>query len=359
MSLHQSALSSLDLVIRSVRRQFSRQEVENATEAVPNRPQWRNRRVELRGASQSKASLDSPIDPYALTNQAFRELLSSGLSPATARSIAQTTLRAWRGMSPAQQAAGIQSFRRVLAECIVGRLRFAPALQPSKNSHSILVFAGPPGAGKTTTLTKIAMREFLDRRIPVRIISVDPHRAASHEKMRSLAGIIGAQFEAANSMAEFHAAVSRFSGRGGLLIDAAGYDAGESQFARELAGMLRSLGPKQTHLVLPAWMLKDDLVRLAREYQDFASDYLLFSNIDETDSYGSFISAAIEIQKPLSFLASGPNIPEDLGSASPSVFFAALFHGRPIEAAWSTEIAPYLAGCQTGTNIAAADMAYV
>ena len=359
MSLHQSALSSLELVIRSVRRQFSRQEVENLTEAMTNRPQWPDRNVELRATAQSRASLDSTIDPYALTNQALRELLSSGLNPATARSIAQATLRAWRGMSSAQQAAGLPSFRRVLAECIVGRLRFAPALQPSKDSPSILIFAGPPGAGKTTTLAKIAMREFLDRRIPVRIISVDPHHTAGHQKMRSLAGIIGAQFDAATTMAEFRAAVSRFSGRGALLIDAAGYDAAESQAARELASMLRGLGPKQTHLVLPAWMMKDDLIRLAREYEHFAADYLLFSNIDETGSYGDFISAAIEIQKPLSFLASGPNIPEDLGSASPSVFFAALFHGRRLEAAWTTEIAAHLAVSQTGTNIAAADAAYI
>jgi signal recognition particle GTPase len=359
MSLHQSALSSLDLAIRSVRRQFSRPEVENSAKVITNRPQWPDRRVEPPGVPQSRASLDSTIDPYGLTNQAFRELVSAGLNPAAARSIAQATLRAWRGMSSAQRGAGIPSFRRVLAECIVGRLRFAPALQPSKESRSILIFAGPPGAGKTTALAKIAMREFLDRRIPVRIISVDPHHTVGHEKMRSLARIIGAQFEAANTMAEFSAAVSRFSGRGGLLIDAAGYDAAESQSARELAWMLRGLGPKQTHLVLPAWMMKDDLIRLARQYQEFAADYLLFSHIDQTDSYGDFISAAIEIQKPLSFLASGPDIPEDLGSASPSVLFAALFHGRRLEAAWTTEIAAHLAGSQTGTNSAAADLACI
>src|SRR5579883_554477 len=291
----------------------------------------------------------SDVNADALSVQAYRELVSVGMAAAVARTITKNALLAWKAMS-APQAGGFASFRRVLVECIIAQLQFAPAARSGKDANSVLVFAGPPGAGKSTTLTKIAMTEFLDRRIPVRIISVDPHHAACHERMRALAGIIGAQFDAANTMAEFHTAVRHHSGRGGLLIDAAGYGVAENQYARELAGFLRDLNPRQTQIVLPAWMLKDDLVRVAREYNDFAPDYLLFTKVDETESYGSFLSAAIELRKPLSFLASGQNIPEDLGLATPSALFASLFHGQRVEAAWTTESTPHFAAAPAGAD---------
>jgi flagellar biosynthesis protein FlhF len=101
-----------------------------------------------------------------------------------------------------------------------------------------VVFAGPAGAGKTTTLIKIAIRECLAHRQPVRILSVDPYRVAAHEKLRSFAAIIGVGFTAINSVQEFLAARKNPAIRAIVLVDTPGYSPAELDGADEIAGCL-------------------------------------------------------------------------------------------------------------------------
>ena len=87
----------------------------------------------------------------------------------------------------------------------------------------MVVFVGPPGAGKTTTLAKFAVQYCLATQQSVRIISVDPHRVASHEKLRALAAVIGIGFTAANTISEFGKPRRSFARKNVILIDTPGY----------------------------------------------------------------------------------------------------------------------------------------
>jgi flagellar biosynthesis protein FlhF len=278
------------------------------------------------------AQSDTGAEPWI--EQAYTELTSAGLSEVLARAIAEKTSLAWRSSPAAQGIAHISTFRRILVESIVSELEFAqPARCSEGEPFPTLVFTGPPGAGKTTTLTKIAVQEFLNRRIAVRIISVDPHHPSCHEKIRTLAGAIGASFAAVDTVSEFRAALRDFSGQGPLLIDTPGYAVAERDALRELADCLSEVRPRQTQLVLPAWTSKRNLSQILRQYEPLAPDAFLFTQLDETEWYGAMIALALEMRKPLSFFASGQNISEDLMAANPQAVFESLYHGHRIEPA--------------------------
>ena len=172
------------------------------------------------------------------------------------RQITDQVATLWQALPPAQRsAAGIELLRGLAEECIRTQLRIAPVnTSKEQEGNRILVFTGPPGAGKTTTLTKIAIQEFLARRVSVRIISVDPYRVASHEKLRSFAGILGTGFTAATTMREFIEAVEEFRGKNVLLIDTPGYS--PAKRFRRRPGSERVPGEAQSQgkstLVLPA-----------------------------------------------------------------------------------------------------------
>jgi flagellar biosynthesis protein FlhF len=163
------------------------------------------------------------------------------------------------------------------------------------------------------------------QRLPVRIISVDTQRVAAHEKLRTFAGILGIAFTAANTMQEFIAAVDEYRNKNLLLIDTPGLSAGDFEDARDLSGFLGRLAPKELHLVLPASMKRLDMVRCVRHFEDFKPDYLLFTKLDETASFGGAVSLALEIDKPLSFFATGQGIPEDLEAATSERLLNAFF----------------------------------
>lgn len=220
---------------------------------------------------------------------------------------------------------------RAAVENILKRLRFAPEFNSgAQDSRRVVVLVGPPGAGKTTALAKIAMRECLGRRVSVRIISVETHRVAAHEKLRSLAKIMGFGFTAANSMRELIEAVDEYRGKDILLIDTPGFSRGDFEAARDLIRFLSHVPQKEIHLALPASMNRDDLMACYRRYTDFQPDYVLFTKLDETESRGAVLSVALESERPVSYLTTGQNIPEDIEPASPSALLGKLFKPQTV-----------------------------
>jgi len=185
------------------------------------------------------------------------------------------------------------------------------ALQPG----SILAFAGPAGAGKTATLVKVAVREVLGRRLPLRIVSVDPNRVAAQEKLRTLAGILGAGFVAATTTEEFEEAVQEAQRKSVVLIDTPAFPDSEPESAAEIAECLAKFSSKALHLVLPASMKRTDLATAVRRYAPFQADFLLFTKLDETGSLGAVLSTTLETGKPLSYFTTGQGIPEDIEPA--------------------------------------------
>jgi flagellar biosynthesis protein FlhF len=287
-----------------------------------------------------KSTLQGPRTTDQATPDAeelFAQLVSLDLSRNVARDVVSAAARLRDQLSAEQPSAALplQAYAR---ELVSKRLRFAPpfhsetAAQTTQAAGQLIVFVGPAGAGKTTTLVKIAIREGLSNRRSVRILSVDPYRVAAHEKLRSFAGIIGVGFSAVNSVQEFAGAVEESRGKGVVLVDTPGYSLSEIEHAREIAGCLERIPNKRVHLVLPASMKRDSLTRCIRDYADFEPHYLLFTKLDETDSPGAVLSTALETDQPLSFFASGQNIPEDIEPASAPVLLASVFHQEAAEA---------------------------
>ena len=259
-------------------------------------------------------------------DELYRDLASAGIGSILARQISDQVATLWLALPPSQRSsAGAELLHGLAEECIRKQLQIAPAASQDKQANKILIFAGPPGAGKTTTLTKIAIQEYLAHRISVRIISVDPYRVASHEKLRSFAGILGTGFTAASTMREFIEAVEEYRAKNVLLIDTPGYSGNDFDGSRDLSGFLARLSNKEVHLVLPASMKRADLARSVRRFQEFKPDYLLFTKLDETESFGAIISTAIEAAKPISFFANGQSIPEDLEAANLEALLEPLF----------------------------------
>lgn len=256
-----------------------------------------------------------------------RDLAAADIDAGLARRITDQVATLWQAVPPAQRsAAGTELLRGLAEESIRKQLRIAPdAGIPALETNRILVFVGPPGAGKTTALAKIAIRDYLARRIPVRMISVDPCRVATHEKLRVLAAILGTGFTAASTIREFVDAAEQFRSKNVLLIDTPGYSGSDFEGAHELAAGLARLQPKEVHLVLPASMKRPDLARSIRRLDAFKPNFLLFTKLDETQSFGAAISTALEADMPLSFFSNGQNIPDDLEPANLETLLEPLF----------------------------------
>lgn len=259
----------------------------------------------------------------------YEQLLSGGMGDEWARQITEETASAWQSLTPGQRASSGGAFTELAGQSIERKLRFAPEF--TATAHAVIL-VGPPGAGKTTTLAKIAIQECLAKRISIRFISVDLDGVAAHQRLRGFADIMGVGFTAASTAAQFSDAVNEFQNKNVLLIDTPGYGRKDWAGARDLIKVLAQVKQKEVHLVLPASMQLAGLQRYAREYEEFSPDYLLFTKTDETEWNGPMLSVAIAAGKPLSFLATGQSVPEDIQAANSAAVVAGLFKNERAEA---------------------------
>ncbi|MGO4882633.1 MAG: hypothetical protein ACLP59_17720 [Bryobacteraceae bacterium] len=212
----------------------------------------------------------------------------------------------------AVEACGIQD--AVAAE-IAQRVRSDNSLAAADGPRRVAL-VGPPGAGKTTMLAKLAVTCGLAMRRPLTLISMDDFRVAGADQLRSYAAILGVGFQALDNVGALAQALDESEGKRLVLIDTPGYGPREMDRAADLARFLASRPEISTHLVLTATMKSADLTRVVERFEIFGPSSLLFTRVDEAACFGTAFSLSLRYAKPISFLGTGQQIPDDLAPAT-------------------------------------------
>jgi flagellar biosynthesis protein FlhF len=194
------------------------------------------------------------------------------------------------------------------------RVRVAPQL------GAVAVLVGPTGAGKTTTMMKLAASDVVAGRA-MRLLSLDNARAASQAQLQSFASNLGIAFA---SVPSIHALPGLLAEAGKkkelVLIDTPGYAGNDPRSAEVAAAVLLRCAsadvPVDVHVVAPGYMKGADLRRCLQRYQIFRPSKLLVTKLDETQSLGSAFSEAAYARLAMSFLTNGPSVPEDIRAVS-------------------------------------------
>ncbi len=184
-----------------------------------------------------------------------------------------------------------------------------------KRPH-ILALVGAPGSGKTATLVKLAVRLGVRASRPVHLISADTNRVGAADQLRTYAAIIGATFDSVDTTRGLEQAIEANREKGLILIDTPGYAAAEIEEAAELAHFLAQHSAIEVQLVAPASMRAADLSGVIDRFEIFSPSKLIFTRLDETSAWGGVIGESIRTEKPISFLSTGQQIPEDLEPAT-------------------------------------------
>jgi len=265
-------------------------------------------------------------------SDAYAALTASDVAPDLAREIVQAAGSRAAGprttLPRAAQAVDSAAFQRALLEEIQSRFQAEPTLGAGPVQPKIVALVGPPGSGKTTTLVKLAVNYGLAARRPVVLISVDTHRVAAAEQLRSYAAILGVGFQVLETTAALAQAIEENRGKELIFIDTPGFAFGDLEDSFSLAHFLSTRTEIDTHLVLSASMKSADLTRMVDAFEILRPRHLLFTKLDETGSFGAIFSEAARTRKPLSFFTTGQRIPEDLEAASQARLVELILSGQ-------------------------------
>ena len=277
----------------------------------------------------------------ALTKSAFAPAPWLGVAPEwsewyavlTAKEVAPDLAREIVQAAASKSAGHFETLRLAVAEEMESRFRVDTAFRAGEGRPRIVALVGPPGAGKTTTLVKLAVNYGLACRRPVLLASVDTYRIAAAEQLRSYAAILGVGFQVLETVGALAQALEENRGKELILIDTPGCASADLDCCSDLARFLASRPDIDTHLVAPASMRSSDLSRVIDEFEVFRPAKLLFSKLDETAAAGPIFSEAARRGKPLSFFGTGQRIPEDLEEARPGWLMERILGARTEQAA--------------------------
>lgn len=229
-------------------------------------------------------------------------LQASGLSEALAEQIAGHPKLQDRG-------AGARALRDAVADTL------APLAAPAEDLAPVEVFVGPPGVGKTTTIAKIAAQARATRAARLGLVAADGFRVGAVEQLRLYADIIGSPFTIARSGGDLARAIE---GREQpLLVDTAGRSPRDEASAEILEALTGRDGIRR-HLVLPATTPAGQARKIIERFAPATPDRLVLTRLDEIDTLAPLVDVLADCRLPVSYLAHGQAVPDDLQRATPA-----------------------------------------
>jgi flagellar biosynthesis protein FlhF len=243
----------------------------------------------------------------------YQRLLASGMGETLARRLLE---RAQNSMAKERltQEDYVQS---AVADTLMKVTPICGPLSGSPGQQVVAAFVGPTGVGKTTTIAKLAAQYALGEKKRVALLTIDTYRIAAVEQLRIFAKLIGIPLEVVMSASELERSLALHREKDLLLIDTAGRSQRDTAQMAELASCFAHSNRATVHLVLSATASQQNLADIVERFRPLALESLIFTKLDESNTFGGILNTALQVHLPLSYLTTGQRVPEDIEVATP------------------------------------------
>ena len=193
-------------------------------------------------------------------------------------------------------------------------IRHLPVVERlSAANCGVFAILGPAGAGKTTTIAKLAAR-WVKRygTKDLALVSTDTNRTEAREPLITYARVLGAPIHTPNGGAELARLLDSLKSKRLVLIDTPGMGPQDSRLTEQLATLKLSGAVARVLLALPAHADGPALEEIVRAFSPVSPAACILTKVDEAMSLGAALSTTLRHQLKIAYLSDGRRVPEDL-----------------------------------------------
>jgi len=266
---------------------------------------------EIRSALASAQSRD-PLGFSGDSNAhaANEHLLQCGFEPSEAKRLLIAVL----AHLPPEAQPGI--IRQALRKHLLQEIRCTGGVRFVRNRATRIALVGPAGAGKTTSLLKLAAIAAIKAGRKVGLLAGDSIRLGAQAQLETFGHASDMPVIQVYGPDDLQKAQQQMAGCDLILLDTAGRppQAGDADATRQLA-MVQAFQPDDTLLTLSATTRTRELENQCKRFQPYRPSSVILTRIDECLELGVIHALARRTGMPLGYLCDGPVIPEHIQTA--------------------------------------------
>jgi flagellar biosynthesis protein FlhF len=234
-----------------------------------------------------------------------------------AQGVGEKECAALLGALPAS-AGKVQSkelMRELFREAVSSHVRCSGPVRISRSTRNIMALVGPTGVGKTTTIAKLAAIA-CKQGAKVALITIDTFRIGAVDQLKTYSSIMKIPLKVASTPQELKDAIDSFADRNLVLIDTAGRSPRDKARLQEMKKFLGAHPEIETHLCLSSTTREKELHHSIERFGVLPVTRLLFTKLDESESFGCIVNTQMRETLPLSYFTTGQRVPEDIEIAT-------------------------------------------
>jgi flagellar biosynthesis GTPase FlhF len=191
-----------------------------------------------------------------------------------------------------------------------------------KGPRTVGVFVGPTGAGKTTTLVKVAARAVMLHGLRPLLVTFDVWRAGAVAQLESYGRALGLETIVVENPRDMRRVLEREDAEM-ILVDTAGRSPRDVTALERQSTYASALGLHRAHLVLPATFSESAMQTAVSQYSCFPIEDVIVTKIDEAGGHDDIERVGKVARLPVCAATNGQNIVEDILPVPSSSGYAA------------------------------------
>ena len=192
-------------------------------------------------------------------------------------------------------------------------------------SKGPVLLYGPPGAGKTSAVAKMAARAVVDE-TPVTLVSTDTIRAGAVQQLEAYGGRLKLPVKTATDAASLRKALDRVPSEHLVLIDTTSVNPFVTDDLSRLEA-ISDVARMNRILVMSAGRDALEAQEIAAAFDNLSPRRLLFTGLDMTRRLGALLTVADSIQSALGDISDTPEIAGGLRRVNPVMLARLLLVG--------------------------------